>query len=243
MISPSNHSQELYENPFASAQDSQSALIEPDIDLTGQSTQEQEPPAVLPTSQPTEIPTQSNTSNVYSGQDTLDEPVTTTIMRDLKKVGNKLLQVLQPNGDRHVLKDWDLWGPLLLCLTLAIVLSVRAPDNQAVPIFTGIFVIVWAGAAIVTINAKLLGGAVSFFQSICVIGYCLFPIVVSAIVATFVSLIWVRLPISIVSFAWATYASVGFLSESQIHLQNRRALAVFPLFLFYFIITWLVLTS
>jgi hypothetical protein len=103
---------------------------------------------------------------------------------------------------------------------------VRAPDNQAVSIFTSVFVIVWLGAAVVTLNAKLLGGAVSFFQSVCVMGYCLFPIVVSAIVATFVRLIWVRLPISIITFAWSTYASIGFMSESQIHLQNRRALAV-----------------
>lgn len=105
-------------------------------------------------------------------------------------------------------------------------MSVGAPDNQAVSIFTSVFVIVWLGAAVVTLNAKLLGGAVSFFQSVCVMGYCLFPIVVSAIVATFVRLIWVRLPISIIAFAWSTYASIGFMSESQIHLQNRRALAV-----------------
>lgn len=88
-------------------------------------------------------------------------------------------------------------------------LSVRAPDAQAVPIFTGVFVIVWLGAAIVTLNAKLLGGAVSFFQSVCVIGYCLFPIVVSAIVATFVTIIWVRLPVTIVSFIWSTYGNIN----------------------------------
>lgn len=63
----------------------------------------------------------------------------------------------------------------------------------------------WLGAAVVTLNARLLGGAVSFFQSVCVIGYCLFPIVVSAIIAVFVELIWVRLPIAIITFAWSTY--------------------------------------
>ncbi|CAO3700729.1 unnamed protein product [Rhizopus stolonifer] len=123
------------------------------------------------------------------------------------------------------------------------VLSVEAPKDQAMPIFTGVFVIVWVGAAVVTINAQLLGGAVSFFQSVCVIGYCLFPIVVSVIISAFVKLIWVRLPITVVSFAWSTYASVGFMSETEVHLQNRRALAVFPLFLFYFVFAWLVLIS
>ncbi|CAO3589650.1 unnamed protein product [Absidia cylindrospora] len=154
-----------------------------------------------------------------------------------------MLQVLHPKGDRHVLRDWDLWGPLLLCLSLAITLSTRAPADQSVSIFTGVFVIVWLGAAVVTANAKLLGGAVSFFQSVCVIGYCLFPLVAASIVSIFVHLIWVRLPIAIVTFAWSTYASVGFLSESQINLNNRRALTVYPLCLFYMVISWLILVS
>ncbi|KAI9258347.1 Yip1 domain-containing protein [Helicostylum pulchrum] len=239
MLSPAS---EQHENPFISSPVlvNNSSMIEPDLDLTGQSTTK--PTPVVPVTDHNNIQPVETTST-YTGEDTLDEPVTVTIMRDLKKVAYKLLQVLHPNGDRNVLRDWDLWGPLLLCLTLAILLSVRAPDAQAVPIFTGVFVIVWLGAAIVTLNAKLLGGCVSFFQSVCVIGYCLFPIVVSAIVATFVKIIWVRLPVTIVSFIWSTYASVGFMSESQVHLENRRALAVYPLFLFYFIITWLVLIS
>ncbi|GAA5816804.1 hypothetical protein MFLAVUS_010337 [Mucor flavus] len=239
MLSPAN---EQHENPFISTPVlvDNSAMIEPDLDLTGQSTTK--PTPVVPVTDHNSIQPVA-TASTYTGEDTLDEPVTVTIMRDLKKVAYKLLQVLHPNGDRNVLRDWDLWGPLLLCLTLAILLSVRAPDAQAVPIFTGVFIIVWLGATIVTLNAKLLGGAVSFFQSVCVIGYCLFPIVVSAIVATFVKIIWVRLPVTIVSFIWSVYASVGFMSESQVHLKNRRALAVYPLFLFYFIITWLVLIS
>ncbi|KAI8638660.1 Yip1 domain-containing protein [Parasitella parasitica] len=260
MFSLSKHQD--YDNPFADSVAvnpfQETAYIEPDLDLTGQSIVNAEPaqaPQPITTGntksasyisrqQPSSLQQQEQTQyNAYTGQDTLDEPVTVTITRDLKKVGNKLLQILHPSGDRDVLRDWDLWGPLLLCLTLAIVLSVRAPDNQAVAIFTSVFVIVWLGAAVVTLNAKLLGGAVSFFQSVCVMGYCLFPIVVSAIVATFVRLIWVRLPVSIVTFAWSTFASIGFMSDSQTHLEKRRALAVFPLFLFYFVIAWLVLLS
>ncbi|KAG1150668.1 hypothetical protein G6F37_007884 [Rhizopus arrhizus] len=223
--------EEQLHNPF---QDEASiALIEPDIDLTGQSTTKPaEPPKVAVNGN---IGTNDHSSS-YTPTDTLDEPVSVTIMRDLKKVVNKSLQVLHPNGDRQVLRDF-------FCLILAIILSIEAPKDQAMPIFTGVFVIIWVGAAIVTINAQLLGGAVSFFQSVCVIGYCLFPIVVSVVIAVFVKLIWVRLPIAIVTFAWSTYASVGFMSETQVHLQNRRALAVFPLFLFYFVFAWLVLIS
>lgn len=35
-----------------------------------------------------------------------------------------------------------------------------APADQSLPIFTGVFVIVWLGSVVVTLNAKLLGGKV-----------------------------------------------------------------------------------
>ncbi|SAM06255.1 hypothetical protein [Absidia glauca] len=181
---PNHSASNEFDNPFASSSDPYSTFIEPDLDLTGQSTRQSTqptaethstPPAYTnpfanpalsgnigssarPKNQPAaDLP---STSYEYSGEDTLDEPVSVTILRDLKKVANKMLQVLHPKGDRHVLRDWDLWGPLLLCLSLAITLSTRAPAEQSVSIFTGVFVIVWLGAAVVTINAKLLGGAV-----------------------------------------------------------------------------------
>lgn len=123
----------------------------------------------------------------------------------MKQVGRKLQQVLHPKGDRSVLKDWDLWGPLILCLALAITLSTSVPSDQSVPIFTGVFVIVWLGAAVVTMNAKLLGGSVSFFQSVCVIGYCIFPLVVVAFIGIFVETVWFRVPASLFAFGWSTY--------------------------------------
>jgi hypothetical protein len=46
----------------------------------------------------------------------------------------------------------------MLCLSLAILLSLSAPAEQSAAIFTGIFVIVWCGSAVVTVNAQLLGG-------------------------------------------------------------------------------------
>ena len=93
------------------------------------------------------------------------------------------------------LKDWDLWGPLILCLTLAILLSSQtSPATKLDPkltqaddsglVFGAVFIVTWCGAAVVTMNAKLLGGSVSFFQSICVLGYCLFPLVLAAIACT-----------------------------------------------------------
>lgn len=46
-------------------------------------------------------------------------------MRDLRSIYAKLLQVLYPpkGGHQQALRDWDLWGPLVICLSLAITLS------------------------------------------------------------------------------------------------------------------------
>ena len=43
------------------------------------------------------------------------------------------------------------------------------------------------GAVILTFNAILLGGEIVFFQALCLLGYCLFPICVSAIVCAAVA--------------------------------------------------------
>ncbi|KAI9033364.1 Yip1 domain-containing protein [Hyaloraphidium curvatum] len=179
---------------------------------------------------------------VRSDLDTLDEPVSTTIMRDLTNVWNKMRQVLWPTKERsNILRDWDLWGPLLLCLTLAIRLGVTAPEDQSALVFTSIFVIVWCGAAVVTLNSQLLGGRISFFQSVCVLGYCIFPLVIASLFSLFLPSIIIRGVIVGIAFFWAAYASVGFLGD--VRLEKRRALAVYPMVLFYFGLGWLVLIS
>merc|ERR1712166_814712 len=56
---------------------------------------------------------------------TLDESVSDTLMRDIMMVLNKLKFVMWPRGGgiQQLGKDWDLWGPLLLCLALSMILS------------------------------------------------------------------------------------------------------------------------
>ncbi|KAL0572201.1 hypothetical protein V5O48_009756 [Marasmius crinis-equi] len=178
----------------------------------------------------------------YTGVDTLDEPVATTIARDLLSIYTKLIQVVYPrrSSGREVLKDWDLWGPLVLCLLLAIMLSVNAPQAQSLSVFSSVVVICSLGALTVTIQAKLLGGRVSFFQGLCVLGYCIAPLDIAALVACFVRVIYVRAPIALVSYAWCIWASVNFLDGTQIP-QQRILLAVYPLLLFYFILAWMIL--
>lgn len=104
------------------------------------------------------------------------------------------------------------------------------------------FVIVWLGSVVVTLNAKLLGGKVSFFQSLCVLGYCIFPLDLAALVAVFVKMLWIRLPICAAAFAWSIWAAVNFLGGTRLE-KDRAVLAVFPLFMLFFLLAWMTMLS
>ena len=173
---------------------------------------------------------------------TLDEPISTTIKRDVSSIANKLKHVILPkmSGEETLksLRDWDLWGPMFLCLALAIILSLHANSGKVSLVFTFVFVLIWAGAAVITVNGQLLGGKISFFQSVCVLGYCLFPLVISASLCLFIHSAILRLVIVVVGYFWSNKASVLFIS--QMVSPERRALAVYPVFLFYMAIAWII---
>ncbi|XP_045324314.1 protein YIPF6-like [Leopardus geoffroyi] len=180
---------------------------------------------------------------------TLNESVQNTIMRDLKAVGKKFMHVLYPRKSNSLLRDWDLWGPLILCVTLALMLQRSSVDSEkdGGPQFAEVFVIVWFGAVTTTLNSKLLEGNLSFFQSLCVLGYRILPLTVSMLVCQLVLLaeqgpinLMVWLFVVIVMFSWSIAASTAFLADSQ--PPNCKALTIYPVFLFYFVINWMILT-
>jgi len=183
-------------------------------------------------------------SHASSEVATLDEPVSETILRDLKAIGVKLKYVLLPVSEEETIKElqkWDLWGPLLLCLVLSIILSAAAPAEETSVAFAAVFVIVWVGAFVVTLNAQLLGGSISCFQSVCVLGYCIFPLVVASIMCKISShALWKGIVVG-VGFLWATRASVVFMS--QLVPAERKVLAVYPVTLFYIVISWMIFIS
>uniref|UniRef100_A0A6V7KJP2 Protein YIPF n=1 Tax=Bracon brevicornis TaxID=1563983 RepID=A0A6V7KJP2_9HYME len=181
---------------------------------------------------------------------TLDEPIRDTILRDVRAVGQKFFHVIYPKEKGSLLKEWDLWGPLVLCTFMAMILQgSEATDdvNSGGPQFAEVFVLVWVGSMVVTLNSKLLGGNISFFQSVCVLGYCLLPTTIALIICRIIllaeqtTLLFIlRFIITIIGFLWATYASMVFLGDSQ--PAGRKILALYPIFLFYFVISWLVIS-
>ena len=239
----------------------------------------------------------SSTSDKSSAAhfNTLDEPISDTIWRDVRAVGLKFKHVLYPVEKKSLLKEWDLWGPLILCTFMATILQNHIDEDDHThgkkgsggdggPEFAEVFVIVWVGALVVTLNTKLLGGHISFFQSVCVLGYCLLPLGMALAICRYANLyitmifsylstlnkmksfkliyilmcqifrfrivlmagsqttvLFILRCISVlIGFVWSVYAAMQFLGDCQ--PPKRKALAAYPMGLFYFVISWLVVS-
>ncbi|KAI0117282.1 Yip1-domain-containing protein [Daldinia grandis] len=130
------------------------------------------------------------------------------------------------------LRDWDLWGPLVFCLVLAALLSYCSAEGQKDVVFSGVFAIVWIGEAVVTLQIKLLGGNISFAQSVCIIGYTLFPLVLASLMSALGLPMIPRIPVYLVLVAWSMAAGISILGGSGV-VKNRVGIAVYPLFVFY----------
>ena len=176
------------------------------------------------------------------------------IWQKLRIVLNPIKPVSDEVDKRKEIRNWDLWGPFFFCLILATVLSAATNADDKTLLFEIVFVIVWLGGAIIAINGQLLGGTISFFQSICLLGYCLFPLNLAAILNLFVGS-FVHIAIKIIyvgiAFVWSTYCkcslSVRHLRLASVHFikemvpEDRKELAMFPVMLFYLFLSWFII--
>ncbi|KAK4522158.1 hypothetical protein GAYE_FCTG49G0037 [Galdieria yellowstonensis] len=148
-------------------------------------------------------------------ESTLDEPVWNTIKRDLGLIGRRLKLVILPKVTamemQAELRDWDLWGPLFICMTLATVLSVEASEDASL-IFSCLVV---------------------QFRSLW--AYVFWDIVFGAAVV-------VRFVTVVLLLFWSIMAVTAFFADVKLP-EGRKLLAVYPVFLFYSGIAWMVLVG
>lgn len=205
----------------------------------------------------------------FSGGNTLDESVLTTLHRDLSTIGDKLLSILWPlrlrqslisvrrisdrfslNGGLDVedsiggstdneeyssetigkIRDWDLWGPLVLNLAFSLIitfLQTRSLNaNGGNPLgkdtssqtFSAAFTLIWASLAVLSINIQLLSPVqqklengsmtngiigLSFFQCVSLLSYALFPVILGGMLSIFIPFKFVRLIINMLMLMWS----------------------------------------
>ena len=175
---------------------------------------------------------------------TLDEAVQTTINRDLKLIYNKLKLVMNPLISKEKkysqIRQWDLWGPLLLNLILAFTLTLNTKEKGQITSL--IFIIFWLGGTIIYLNNQFLGVKASIFQIFCLLGYCLFPLNIAAIIITIINFNdLIRLILVGGACAWSIYSSSDYLKIITNHEQ--RYLVLYPCILFYLYISWFVFAT
>ena len=164
---------------------------------------------------------------------TLDEPVLTSLKRDLLLIYNKLKHVITPRLSSHKIEElynWDLWGPLIFCFLLSISLS---NENNESSTFVLIFSIFWIGGLIVTFNGQFLGANIGICQMICLLGYCSFPITLAGITIGFFNVKenWIKCLLVFFTFLWSCLASVGFINA--LVGRDKELITIIPVVLFF----------
>ena len=148
--------------------------------------------------------------------------------------------MLQKKKKSYHIKQWDLWGPLILDLLLACTLAMNSPEKSQIIIL--IFVIFWLGGVSLFLNAHFLGVKSSIFQMFCLLGYCLFPLNLSAIFITIFRINdFLRFLLVGLTCLWSIHSSSDFLKN--ITNPDQRYLVLYPCILFYLYIAWFIISD
>jgi hypothetical protein len=179
-----------------------------------------------------------------NNQGTLDESVYATVSRDFSMIYNKLKYVINPFISREMkynhIRQWDLWGPLLLNLILASTLALNTKEKGQITSL--IFIIFWLGGVAIYLNNYFLEVKASIFQIFCLLGYCLFPLNIAAIIVTIInSYDIIRLIVVGFTCFWSIYSSSDYLKA--ITTQDKRYLVLYPCILFYLYISWFIFAT
>ena len=177
-------------------------------------------------------------------EETLNEPILITLYRDLYLIYTKLKFVINPYVSNELksyhIKQWDLWGPLLLIIFLACTLAVNSNEKSQTIVL--IFLIFWLGSFLVFLNAHLLGVKTSIFQIFCLLGYCLFPLNVSAFILSFTKFFDLIRFISVgITCFWSLYSASSFLKN--LSMPEQRYLVLYPTILLYIYISWFIFVT
>ncbi|KAF8400327.1 hypothetical protein HHK36_013624 [Tetracentron sinense] len=206
------------------------------------------PPTVpVPPALPVQDPHLNSRQNIAasgfgSPVNTLTEPVWDTVKRDLSRIVSNLKLVVFPNPNREdpgkALRDWDLWGPFFFIVFLGLTLSWSASVKKS-EVFAVAFALLAAGAIILTLNVLLLGGHIIFFQSLSLLGYCLFPLDIGALICMLKDNVIVKVIVVSVTLAWSSWAAYPFMSSAV--NPRRKALALYPVLLMYVSVGFLII--
>ncbi|ELU10596.1 hypothetical protein CAPTEDRAFT_215340 [Capitella teleta] len=151
---------------------------------------------------------------------------------DLQDIYHKIRAVIVPlpqmGFDSKIIRDNpDFWGPLVVVLLYSLV-SIYGQFRVVSWILT-----IWIfGSALVFLLARVLGGEVYYAQCLGVIGYCLLPLtIIALILPLFSQMHYVGLFFKLLGVVWATYSASSLLCVEE--LRQKRTLLLYPILLLY----------
>ena len=175
----------------------------------------------------------------------LNEPISDSIKRDLFLIWTKLSYVINPfksnNEKNKHIKQWDLWGPLVFTILLAITLAIRATEKGNT--FILVFLIFWFGSFLIYINSHLLEVKISIFHIFCLLGYCMFPLNISSFILMLYNFYEIfRILIVVLGCFWSSFSASGFL-KCSVDEDNIRGLVLYPVILLYLFLAGVILMN
>ncbi|KAL0660056.1 hypothetical protein Bca4012_080641 [Brassica carinata] len=112
-------------------------------------------------------------------------------------------------------------GPFFFIVFFGLTLSWSASvKNFQSEVFAVAFALLAAGAVILTLNVLLLGAHIIFFQSLSLLGYCLFPPDVGAVICMLKDNVILKMIV-----AWSSWAAYPFMSAAK---KSSRTLSSLP---------------
>ena len=105
------------------------------------------------------------------------------------------------------------------------------------------FTLIWLGAALVSSNAKLLGYRLTILPAVAFVGYSLTPLMGAILIWTLSpGFFLIKVILAILGGIWSLSCALRLLDLDPA-LEDRRLLASFPFVLYFFLISWIILTS
>lgn len=139
------------------------------------------------------------------------------------------------------IRDWDLYGPLIITLLLTLLLSLKQNFRDTEKTFSLVFFFVVFGSLLVAINAKLTGVKFSIFFYACVIGYSLSPFLVAQVASILFEGVLTKVGTSIVTGICyiMVMKSVNSLFVSTLP-EKKHFLVMYPVSLFFLFFAFII---
>ena len=173
---------------------------------------------------------------------TLNEPIISTLKRDLLNIWYKMTFVLNPFADQrkknYHIAQWDLWGPLIFTTIFSLTTSIEAGEFE----FVLVFAVFWLGTVMIYFNGIMIGITLSFCSYGCLLGYSLVPLVIASIpFSIFDFNIVIKFLMVLVFGVWSMYVSLRFM-KAKVKME-KMFLVMYPICLFYLFFMGFLLTN